>query len=79
MLMTVLTYAKAGQIPYTSRITQQTEYLPVTTSILSQPGSDSYLLGLAESLFEWSGRPCAVATGKEMFSRDSIYSEKLQG
>ena len=59
-----------------SRITEQIEYLPVTASVLSPPGTDAHLLSFVESFLKIVGRPCTVATGKEMFGKESKFSMK---
>jgi hypothetical protein len=67
-----------GQIAYTSRITEQTEYLPVTAAALSQPGTDAFLMRLMDSFLTACGRPRVLKAGKEMFDRDSSFSEAPQ-
>lgn len=75
-----------GQIPYESRISNQTEYLPVTASILSQPSrnldsrryvhanykteTDMTLINLMEAFFKAVGRPSVVNSGRTMYPVD---------
>ncbi|OTA54709.1 putative amidase [Hypoxylon sp. EC38] len=56
-----------GEVPYESRITNQTEKLPIVGSIAAAPGSDLMLLDIVESLLKTKGRPRSVATGRTMF------------
>ncbi|KAK3939440.1 amidase signature domain protein [Diplogelasinospora grovesii] len=57
-----------GEVPYLSRISKRTEFLPVVVNVLGAPGSDMALLGAVEKVMRSSGRPMAVTTGSRMFS-----------
>ena len=61
----------AGQIPYDSSVTKRKEFLPVTASILSQPGSDVDLISMAKEFLESVGRPVTVSSGISMFATGS--------
>ncbi|KAI1360437.1 hypothetical protein F5Y08DRAFT_47522 [Xylaria arbuscula] len=56
-----------GDVPYASRITHQTEYLPVVANIVGAPGTDFQLLEVVEKVMKLSGRPTTVSTGSRMF------------
>ncbi len=56
-----------GELPYLSKITEKTEYLPVVVDILGAPGADLGLLRAAEKVMALSGRSTTVATGPRIF------------
>ena len=56
-----------GDLPYESRITGQTEYLPVVANLMAAPGQDWELVAAVETVLGLSGRPTVVRTGKRMF------------
>jgi len=55
-------------VPYESRITSRTEYLPVVADLIAAPGNDWQLIAAVERVLTLSGRPTTVKTGKRMFS-----------
>ena len=57
----------AGQIPYSSRITGQKEYLPMAVSLLGAPETDLELIEMTERFLKHVGRSTRVRTGKTMF------------
>ncbi|KAF9767633.1 hypothetical protein IL306_015180 [Fusarium sp. DS 682] len=57
-----------GETPYHSRISQQTEYLPVVANLVAAPGRDHELLEAVETILGRSGRPKLVSTGSRMFN-----------
>jgi len=57
-----------GDVPYESRITGRTEYLPVVADLVAAPGNDWQLIAAVERVLTLSGRPTTVKTGKRMFS-----------
>ncbi|KAK4497672.1 hypothetical protein PRZ48_010325 [Zasmidium cellare] len=59
-----------GQMPYHSRVSEREEQLPVAISLMGLPGTDISLINTAKTVLEKSGRPCRVATGREMFVED---------
>lgn len=56
-----------GDVPYESRITGQTEHLPVVANLVAAPGKDWELMAAVERIMALSGRPTVVKTGKRMF------------
>ncbi|KAK3303694.1 amidase signature domain-containing protein [Chaetomium strumarium] len=48
-----------GDVPYESRITGQTEYLPVVVDLMAAPDKD-WLMTAVEKIMKLSGRPTAV-------------------
>jgi len=57
-----------GDVPYESRITGRTEYLPVVMDLVATPGNHWGLIEGVEKIITLSGRLAAVSTGKRMFS-----------
>jgi Asp-tRNA(Asn)/Glu-tRNA(Gln) amidotransferase A subunit family amidase len=57
-----------GQTPYQSRITEHEEWLPVSLSMLSQPGNDLVLTDLLKDLEE-CGVLRAVESGRETYKQ----------
>ncbi|KAI1327018.1 amidase signature enzyme [Xylariaceae sp. FL0255] len=58
-----------GDIPYKSRVTQKTEYLPVVINVVGAPGADFQLLEAVNHVMKLSGRPISVSTGSRMFTQ----------
>ncbi|AEO67441.1 uncharacterized protein THITE_2049603 [Thermothielavioides terrestris NRRL 8126] len=56
-----------GDVPYQSRITGQTEHLPVVVNFVAAPGRDWELIAAVEKIMALSARPTVVRTGKRMF------------
>ncbi|KAJ0123645.1 amidase [Diaporthe amygdali] len=56
-----------GQIPFKSRISDRTEYLPIVASMAGAPGSDIMLIDLAKSVLKGAQKPAEVQTGRFMF------------
>ncbi|KAK4213201.1 amidase signature domain protein [Rhypophila decipiens] len=56
-----------GDVPYESRISKRTEYLPVVVDLVGAPGSDLRLLEAVERLMREAGREMLVSTGTRMF------------
>ncbi|OBT49058.1 hypothetical protein VE00_00203 [Pseudogymnoascus sp. WSF 3629] len=56
-----------GQKPYTSKITDRTEYSPIVAGIISAAGSDSALIDIAKNALSRSGWPTTVKAGRLMF------------
>lgn len=57
-----------GEIPYHSKISQQTEFLAVVANLVGAPKRDFELLQAVETILEKSGRAKVVATGTRIFS-----------
>lgn len=58
-----------GDVPYESRVTGQTEHLPVVANLVATPGKDWELMAAVERIMALSGRPTVVRTGKRMFAQ----------
>ncbi|KAM7189319.1 amidase signature domain protein [Rhypophila sp. PSN 637] len=58
-----------GDVPYESKITGRTEYLPVLVNLVGAPGSDIGLLDVVENVMRDSKRDMVISTGSRMFSR----------
>ncbi|KAI6086535.1 putative amidase [Hypoxylon rubiginosum] len=56
-----------GQIPFESRISKRTEYLPITASMATASGSDLLLISLAKAALESAQKPSQVLTGRFAF------------
>lgn len=56
-----------GEVPYASKITDRTEYLPVVVDIMGAPLKDWELFQAVERTMEFSGRPTSVTTGSRIF------------
>ncbi|KAH8780104.1 amidase signature domain-containing protein [Diaporthe sp. PMI_573] len=56
-----------GTTPYDSKVTGQTEKLPIGISILGEPGRDMELFDIAYNCLKQAGRPTSVKAGYEMF------------
>ncbi|KAL3419102.1 glutamyl-tRNA(Gln) amidotransferase [Phlyctema vagabunda] len=56
-----------GQLPYESRITQRTEYLPIAASLVGTKGSDLMLVKLAADVLNSASWPTTVGVGRFMF------------
>ncbi|KAI1456282.1 amidase signature enzyme [Annulohypoxylon moriforme] len=56
-----------GDIPYESRITKKTEYLPVVANVVGEPKKDYQLLSAIDKVLEKSKRHTSVITGPRMF------------
>ncbi|KXG50077.1 Amidase [Penicillium griseofulvum] len=56
-----------GEVPYESKITKGTEYLPVVIDITGAPTKDQELLQAIEKIMDVSGRPTTVTTGLRVF------------
>ncbi|KPM45590.1 hypothetical protein AK830_g921 [Neonectria ditissima] len=59
-----------GQIPYQSRVTKRTEFLPVVVAMLGPPGTDVALTKFAADLLHKAGLPTSVKTGRVAFPLD---------
>ncbi|XDG08253.1 hypothetical protein ABKA04_007868 [Annulohypoxylon sp. FPYF3050] len=59
-----------GDIPYTSKITQDVKYLPVVANIVGAPKKDFQLLQATEKVLRLSRRPTSVLTGSRIFHGD---------
>ncbi|KAF4450024.1 Amidase signature domain protein [Fusarium austroafricanum] len=57
-----------GEIPYHSRISDQTEFLPVVANLVGAPKRDLQLLQVVESILKKSARAESVLTGRRMFN-----------
>ncbi|KAK4237949.1 hypothetical protein C8A03DRAFT_44235 [Achaetomium macrosporum] len=57
-----------GDVPYQSRITGQTEHLPVVADLMAAPGKDLELMTAVEKILALSGRPTVLKTWKRMFA-----------
>lgn len=53
-------------MPFFSRVTQRTEYLPCAISLAGRPGSDLELLQVVEQFLLNERRPTNVETGRSM-------------
>lgn len=56
-----------GDVPYESRISGKTEFLPVVANVVAAPKRDFQLLEAIEKVMARSGRPTVVSTGPRMF------------
>ncbi|KAL6849082.1 hypothetical protein ACO1O0_008612 [Amphichorda felina] len=56
-----------AHIPYESKVSWRTEYLPVSGSVLGAPGSDTALIDLVKKAFEKAGRRAKINTGRFAF------------
>ncbi|PQE05256.1 Amidase protein [Rutstroemia sp. NJR-2017a BVV2] len=63
------------QIRYESRISSQTEYLPVTASIMGPPDMDVTLIGVTKFLMKDTGWPLVANSGKT--SRFTLFDTSL--
>ncbi|KXT00835.1 hypothetical protein AC578_985 [Pseudocercospora eumusae] len=59
-----------GQVPFTSKMTNREEMLPVVASLVAAPRSDLCLIDVVKRILEFSKRPTRVATGRQMFVDD---------
>ncbi|KAH8698244.1 amidase signature domain-containing protein [Phaeosphaeriaceae sp. PMI808] len=73
-----------GQVPYHSRITDRTEYLPVAATIAGTRGSDLMLINLAQAALRSASWPTEVETGSLTFKlghenadRDEVRNAQL--
>lgn len=57
-----------GEIPYHSKISHQTEFLPVAANLVGAPQRDLELLRAVETILDKSGRAKVVSTGSRIFS-----------
>ncbi|KAF4993212.1 hypothetical protein FDECE_13490 [Fusarium decemcellulare] len=64
-----------GDVPYISKITKKTEYLPVVVNLVGAPGQDFQLVEGVETILERSRRPKTVETGPRMFPSEDIKSD----
>ena len=56
-----------GQVPYESKVSGRTEYLPVCVDLVGAPGMDTALIRTAQGCLESAGRETCVRTGETMF------------
>lgn len=56
-----------GEVPYESKITKRTEYLPVVIDVMGAANKDLELLQAIEKVMDVSGRPTTVTTGTRIF------------
>lgn len=59
-----------GDVPYESRITAQTEHLPVVANLVGAPRKDGDLIAAVEKIMSLSGKSTVLKTGKRMFAED---------
>ncbi|KAM5452134.1 hypothetical protein MaudCBS49596_003488 [Microsporum audouinii] len=69
-----------GQNPYKSRVSNQTEYAPIFSTLVGAPGTDLTLVKVAEDALKKAGWPTDILTGRFMFEvgdneRHSIVSQ----
>ncbi|CAG8957725.1 hypothetical protein HYFRA_00000061 [Hymenoscyphus fraxineus] len=57
-----------GQVPFKSKVTGNTEHLPVAISLLGSPGSDLELMDIARNCLKKAGRPTRVLPGAKLFA-----------
>ncbi|KAM7196770.1 amidase signature domain containing protein [Naviculisporaceae sp. PSN 640] len=57
-----------GDVPYESRITGRTEFLPVVVDLMGKPGQDMQLLEVVEKVMKGCDREMVVKTGARMFA-----------
>ncbi|PVH87325.1 amidase signature enzyme [Cadophora sp. DSE1049] len=56
-----------GEVPFLSRVTGNSEKLPVAISLLGAPGRDLELMDIARECLEMAGRPTSVLHGTKLF------------
>ncbi|KAI1669665.1 Glutamyl-tRNA amidotransferase [Pyrenophora tritici-repentis] len=56
-----------GHVPYESRISRNEEYLPLTVTLISQQGTDLFLLDTVQYILEATNHTITVKTGRTMF------------
>ncbi|KAM5460203.1 hypothetical protein MferCBS49748_007745 [Microsporum ferrugineum] len=56
-----------GQNPYKSRVSNQTEYAPIFSTLVGAPGTDLTLVKVAEDALKRAGWPTDILTGRFMF------------
>nr|OQO26120.1 hypothetical protein B0A51_04514 [Rachicladosporium sp. CCFEE 5018] len=58
-----------GEMEYSSRVSGNTEYIPIVVSVLGSPGSDMNLLATVRKVLESAQRPMVVQTGSRLFGK----------
>lgn len=56
-----------GEVPYTSKISESEEHLPVLANLVGAPGHELELFDAIGKVLAVSGRPSSVLTGSRMF------------
>ncbi|PVH71876.1 hypothetical protein DL98DRAFT_660375 [Cadophora sp. DSE1049] len=64
--------APIGQLPYESKTTQRTEYLPVTAGLVGAANTDEMLIRVARGAVEKIGKPSEVQTGSLAFPLEHV-------
>ena len=67
-----------AEVPYISRVTKNTEYLPVSISLVGRPGTDLELFDVVEQLHK-NGVISSVQTGRRMYRDYCEEPEKFEG